>query len=127
MAEMIAVAEMRRERARLARRLGRGGALLKGSLAVRWVRCGRSGCGCATGKKHGPYLYVSVFAAGKTRSVYVPRRLETEVRQWVANVRALQADVAALTRLNAAWLRQAGAAERRSRPGKSRKSGLSKR
>jgi hypothetical protein len=112
MPEDPAVAEIRRQRARLARRLGRGGALLKGSLAVRWVRCGRPSCRCAAGERHGPYLYVSVFAGGKTRSVYVPRRWEKEVRRWVANVRAVEADVAAITRLSAAWLRRAAAAGR---------------
>jgi hypothetical protein len=107
------VAEIRRRRAVLARALGRGGKLLKGSLAVRWIRCGRPGCRCGTGERHGPYLYVSVFAGGKTRSVYVPRRLEKEVRQWVANVRAVAADLAELTRLNAQWLRREGKAARR--------------
>jgi hypothetical protein len=129
MREDPAVAEIRQQRARLARRLGRGGALMKGSLALRWVRCGRRGCRCASGEKHGPYLYVSVFAGGKTRSVYVPRRLEEEVRRWVANVRAVEADLAAITQLSAAWLRRAAAAEPDRSPGgaASRKSRRSRR
>lgn len=109
------VAERRRARATLARRLGRRGELMKGSLSVRWTRCGRAGCGCAEGKKHGPYLYVSVFREGRTRSVYVPQHLEGEVRQWVANAQAVERDVAEITWINAALLRQTQREKRQGR------------
>jgi len=111
------VAEIRRERAALARRLGRAGELMKGSLVMRSTRCGRPGCKCAHGEKHGPYLYVSVFQEGRTRSVYVPQHLEGEVRRWVENVRQLESDVAAITWLNADLLRRAGEAARKARSG----------
>ena len=80
---------------------------MKGSLAMRATRCGRPGCKCAKGEKHGPYLYVSVFRGGRTRSVYVPQRLEGEVRRWVESARRLEGDVAAITWLNAELLRRA--------------------
>ena len=105
MSKSLSVAEIRRERARLARRLGRRGEIMKGSLVMRTTRCGRPGCKCAKGEKHGPYLYVSVFRGGRTRSVYVPQRLEGEVRRWVESARALESDVAAITWLNAELLR----------------------
>jgi len=103
----LSAAEIRRERARLARRLGRRGEIMKGSLVMRATRCGRPGCKCAKGEKHGPYLYVSVFREGRTRSVYVPQHLEGEVRRWVESTRALENDVAAITWLNAELLRRA--------------------
>ena len=107
MSKSLSVAEIRSERARLAGRLGRGGEIMKGSLVMRSTRCGRSGCKCAQGEKHGPYLYVSVFREGRTRSVYVPQHLEGEVRRWVESARALESDVAAITWLNAELLRRA--------------------
>jgi hypothetical protein len=107
MSKSLSVAEIRRARARLARRLGRRGELVKGSLVMRATRCGRPGCKCAHGEKHGPYLYVSVFREGRTRSVYVPRHLEGEVRRWVENARQLESDVAQITWLNAELLRRA--------------------
>ena len=126
MPRKLAVAEIRRRIAQLARRLGRRGALMKGSLAEVWVRCGRETCRCAQGEKHGPYLYVSVFLGAKTKSVYVPRHLEREVRQWVANARAVQADLVEITRLHVGLLRRGGKGEDGVRPGspsrKSRKS-----
>jgi hypothetical protein len=107
MSKSLSVAEMRSERARLARRLGRRGEIMKGSLVMRATRCGQPGCKCMKGEKHGPYLYVSVFREGRTRSVYVPQHLEGEVRRWVESARALESDVAAITWLNAELLRHA--------------------
>ena len=107
MSKSLSVAEIRRARARLARGLGRRGEIVKGSLVMRATRCGRPGCKCAKGEKHGPYLYVSVFREGRTRSVYVPRHLEGEVRRWVENARQLESDVAEITWLNAELLRRA--------------------
>ena len=117
MARQLSVAEMRRRRARLARRLGRQGEIMKGSLVMRSTRCGRLGCRCAEGQEHGPYLYISVFREGRTRSVYVPQHLESEVRRWVANAEQLGRDVAEMTWLNAQLLRGAAKAKpmRRSR------------
>jgi len=136
MSKSLSVAGIRRERARLARRgglarrLGRRGDLMKGSLVERWTRCGRTGCGCARGQKHGPYLYVSVFREGRTRSVYVPQSLEGAVRRWVENARALERDVVEITWLNAALLRLEGEGKGRGRAsggsGASRRRGRSK-
>jgi hypothetical protein len=103
----LTVAGIRRRISLLARRLGRRGALMRGSLAQLYVRCGRKDCRCAQGQKHGPYLYVSVFQGRRTKSVYVPRHWETEVRQWVQNAQAVQEDLLEITRLNAERLRRA--------------------
>jgi hypothetical protein len=116
MYKSLSVAEIRRARAQLARLLGRRGNIMKGSLAMRATRCGRPGCKCAQGQKHGPYLYVSVFRGGRTRSVYVPQHLQGQVRQWVENARQLQDDVAEITWLNAELLRRARAGG--ARPGR---------
>ena len=131
MSKLLSVAEIRRARVRVARRLARRGEIMKGSLVMRATRCGRPGCKCAQGEKHGPYLYVSVFREGRTRSVYVPQHMEGEVRRWVENARQLESDVAAITWLNAELLRRAGKDGPRARPargtgsGKSRGSGRS--
>src|ERR1044071_5229395 len=43
----------------------------KGTLEVRYVKCGRSNCKCARGELHGPYTYVRTYRGGKRRRVYV--------------------------------------------------------
>lgn len=107
MVKKLAEAETRRRISLLARRLGRRGALMRGSLAELYVRCGRKGCRCAEGDKHGPYLYVSIFQGQRTKSVYVPRHLEGEVRRWVENAQQAQRDIVEITSLNAELLRRA--------------------
>lgn len=106
MSKSMSLAKIKRRRVQLVRRLARAGEIMKGSLVERWTRCGRPGCRCGKGQKHGPYLYVSVFRDGRTRSVYVPQHLQEEVRRWVQNTRDLENDVAEITWLNAQLLRR---------------------
>jgi len=78
--------------------------LLRGTLSVRRVTCGKAGCRCAQGRKH-PALFLSSSREGITRQVFIPAELETEIRQWVDNyhqVRDLLEAVSelALERLN---------------------------
>jgi len=77
--------KLRRQKAKLAVNVGEQGNLLKGSLIERFTVCTRSGCRCARGHKHGPYLYVSVFDGKRSRQVYVQKSMEKEVRSWVKN------------------------------------------
>jgi hypothetical protein len=39
-----------------------------------WVRCGKAGCRCASGRGHGPYWYRYWKEGTRTRSVYVGRQ-----------------------------------------------------
>ncbi len=77
--------KLRGQRAELAAKMGAGGNLLKGSLIERFTVCTKSGCRCARGHKHGPYLYVSIFDGKRSRQVYVSKRMQQEVRNWVKN------------------------------------------
>jgi len=78
--------------------------VLRGTLSVRHVTCGKAGCRCAEGQKH-LALFLSSSRKGKTRQIFIPAELETEIRQWVDNyhqVRDLLEGVSesALERLN---------------------------
>src|SRR3972149_1434630 len=115
MGKRLTVAEIRRRRSLRARRLGRRGELMRGSLGQLSVRCGRKDCRCAQGEKHGPYRYVSVFQGRRTKSVYVPRHLEGEGRRWVENAQAVQRDTVEITRLNVELLRQVREGDRKHR------------
>lgn len=51
--------------------------MLQGSLVVLYRKCGRKGCRCESGEKHGPAYYLSYKEGGVTQMVYVPvSRLE---------------------------------------------------
>ena len=68
-AERLAV-----RRAKLVAQLSDVGPVLRASLIERFTQCGKPGCKCMRGEKHGPAYYLTVsYAKGKTRQVYVPK------------------------------------------------------
>jgi hypothetical protein len=58
--------------------------VLRGTLSVRKITCGKSGCHCATGEKH-LCLCLSCSRGGRVEQVFIPRDLEEQVRRWVRN------------------------------------------
>jgi hypothetical protein len=74
---------------------------LFGTLSETYRTCGRAGCRCQAGAKHGPHLYVSFRgSAGTTAGYYVPHALGPRVRTGVAAWQALQAQLRELAELN---------------------------
>ena len=59
--------------------------ILRGSVFVRTLRCGKTTCHCATGKGH-QVAYLSVtLAAGRTEQISLPAHLVPLAREWVGN------------------------------------------
>jgi hypothetical protein len=62
------------------------GPVLRASLIQRFTQCGKPGCKCMRGEKHGPAFYLAVsYAKGRTRQIYVPKDLQPLAEQWVRN------------------------------------------
>ena len=60
---------------------------IQGNLVESLMRCGTPTCGCHQdpARRHGPHLYLKFRdAEGRSRSLYVPRSHEREVRAAVA-------------------------------------------
>jgi hypothetical protein len=55
---------------------------IRGNLVLMKRACGKAGCHCQRGEKH-ESLYLAQSYKGKKRMVYIPKRLEKDVRQWV--------------------------------------------
>jgi hypothetical protein len=101
-----------RQISRLARRA------LFGTLSESYRTCGRPGCRCHQGHKHGPHLYVSFRGPeGTTTGYYVPQSLAEPVRQGIAAWQELQEVLRQLAELNRQrlWARKAAGGPRRSR------------
>src|SRR5712691_1768519 len=83
---MASVTRSRRSRPALLRRLQTlAPHLLFGTLSETYRTCGRPGCHCQQGRKHGPHLYVSFRGPdGRTAGYYVPQALAAAVRTGVA-------------------------------------------
>jgi hypothetical protein len=64
--------------------------LIRATLNVRHVTCGKSGCRCTQGYKH-QALYLVCSTKGKKRQLFVPASMEQEVRRWVENYRSAMA------------------------------------
>ena len=62
------------------------GPILRASLIERFTQCGKGGCKCMRGEKHGPSFYLTVsYAKGKTQQVYVSKDLKPVAEMWVRN------------------------------------------
>jgi len=99
---MTSVTSTRGRRASLLRRLlPLARRAMFGTLSETYRTCGRAGCHCQVGPKHGPHLYVSFRGpAGTTAGYYVPQALRSRVRSGVAAWQALQTQLRELAELN---------------------------
>ena len=63
---------------------------IEGTLVNTTRICGRKNCACHTsGQKH-PVMYITWKENGKTVSLYVPKKLESDVREWAENYKRLK-------------------------------------
>lgn len=92
----------------LLRSLGGIGHIFPGSIATRFMPCGKSYCGCATdsSKRHGPYYEWTRKLAGKTVSVRLTAEQAQLYKGWIVNRRRLKK---ILTRMQAVSIRIAEA------------------
>lgn len=83
----------------LAAGLSEPGPMRRGSLSERFVKCNRSGCGCAQEDRarHGPYYSITRGVAGRTQSRWVAADKVEEAR------RQVEAGQAFRERLEAYW------------------------
>lgn len=87
--------------------LARVGPVLRASLIERFTQCGKGGCKCMRGEKHGPAYYLTVsYAKGKTRQVYVPKDLRPLAEQWVRNYRQAMTVLEELSSINLELIRR---------------------
>ncbi len=80
--------------------------VLRGSVLVRSLRCGKPGCHCAEGEGH-PATYLSVtHAGGRTEQISLPAGLVPVAERGVAAYRAWWAAVEQLSAVNRDRIRQ---------------------
>jgi len=72
--------------------------IVAGSLVKQYVLCGKPGCRCQRGEKHGPLYYLYWREQGRSRSLYIPREKVAELRRQIQNYRRLQKELARLVR-----------------------------
>jgi len=73
---------------------------LAGSLFMRWGVCGKEGCVCQTGQKHGPYYVLSSRSGGKGGFAYLDAHQMSEARSLVKAHKEYRADMRRLRKVN---------------------------
>ena len=97
----LTVGALLRRRRRLARTLQNWEATLQGTLVTQGRRCGKTGCRCAQGELHGPYVYVALaHPRGSSRLLYVPEEVRELVRQKIAMTDRMTAALEAISEIN---------------------------
>ena len=80
--------------------------VLRGSVIVRSLRCGKSSCHCAEGEGH-PATYLSVtLAGGRTEQISLPAALIPVAERGVATYHAWWAAIEQLSAINRDLIRQ---------------------
>ena len=87
-------------RGRISRKLPPLEEVLRGSVVVRSLRCGKPGCHCADGDGH-PATYLTVtFPGGRTEQISLPADLVPLVESWVSNYRAWWTAIEEISAIN---------------------------
>jgi hypothetical protein len=72
---------------------------LSGSLFVRFGVCGKAGCACQSGRKHGPYYVLSTRSGGKGGFAYLDEQQMAEARALVKASREYRAGMRRLRKV----------------------------
>ena len=73
---------------------------LAGSLFVRFGVCGKQGCVCRSGRKHGPYYVLSTRSGGKGGFSYLEAERLREARELVRAYRDYRSGMRRLRKVN---------------------------
>lgn len=90
---------LEKRRKKLVKRFTKYDPWIKGSIAELERICGSKGCTCRHGGPKHPAMYITWKEGKETRSLYIPRKLETEVKQWSMNYRKVKAVMEKITKL----------------------------
>jgi hypothetical protein len=73
---------------------------LQGSLFTRYGECGKEGCACRSGHRHGPYHVLSRRSGGSGTFSYLTSAQADEARGLVARARAFRKGLKRLQKVN---------------------------
>ena len=75
-------------------------AQIQGSLLVRYMECGKPGCACHTGRKHGPYFVLSNRSGGRGTFAYLDAAEAARARALVRRYREFRRGLMKLQKVN---------------------------
>ena len=75
--------------------------VLRGTLRRRYLRCGKAGCHCRKGRRHGPFFYLNVtLGVGRTRQITIDPGDWALALRYAQNYHRMQEVLEAVSTLN---------------------------
>jgi hypothetical protein len=102
----LSVGALRARRRRLTAGLSEPERTLRGVLLERGRRCSSEGCRCRRGELHGPYTYLAVYAAGRSRTIYVPQTVASAAEAHVEVTQRNEVLLGEISQINVELLRR---------------------
>ena len=102
----LSVAQLRTRRRRLVGAVSDLERTLRGAVLHESRRCSSEGCRCRRGELHGPYTYLAVYLAGRSRMVYVPQALAELATEHVELTQRNEALLGEISQINLELLRR---------------------
>jgi len=63
---------------------------IQGTVVQTKLTCGSKGCACKRGGSKHPAMFLTWKEKGKTCCLYIPKRLESEVKRWARNYQSVK-------------------------------------
>ena len=89
--------QLRTRHHELIKEMRRIGPWIEGTVVSTERICGTSSCGCHGNEPKHPAMFITGKNLGKTVCLYVPRKLESQVREWAKNYKLLKGLIRALS------------------------------
>jgi len=87
------------------RELGQASLFMSGSFVRTERKCGSKTCECANGGKKHPCCLLTSKVAGKTKAIYIPVEMESEIEGWAAEHKRVKALLKEIDRLGGEIIR----------------------
>ena len=95
-----------KRKAKLQSLLGRDIGMIRGSLIERYMRCGKAGCKCNDGERHGPFYSLTFTEGDKRKNIYVPKGKAAEVKEGIKAYKRAKKAIASVGDMNRKLLKK---------------------
>ncbi len=82
--------------------------MIRGSLIERYMRCGKAGCKCNDGERHGPFYSLTFTEGDKRKNIYVVKDKAEEVREGIKAYKRAKKAIASVGDMNRKLLKKGG-------------------
>ena len=97
-----------KRKAKLQSLLSRDIGMIRGSLIERYMRCGKAGCKCNDGERHGPFYSLTFTEGDKRKNIYVAKDKAEEVKEGIKAYKRAKRAIASVGDMNRKLLKKGG-------------------